>query len=57
MFVYGGFLWITSFGESKRIDRGKTILVWAVAGLAIIASSYVVVNAIILGLVTGKATP
>ena len=56
MFVYGGFLWITSFGESKRIERGKTIVVWAVAGLALIASAYVIVNAVITGLVTGSAT-
>lgn len=55
MFVYGGFLWITSFGESKRIERGKTIIVWAVAGLALIASAYVVVNAVMLGLTTGSA--
>jgi fumarate reductase subunit D len=55
MFVYGGFLWITSFGESKRIERGKNIVVWAVAGLALIASAYVVVNAVMLGLTTGSA--
>lgn len=54
MFVYGGFLWITSFGESKRIERGKNIVVWAVAGLALIAAAYVVVNAVILGLTTGN---
>lgn len=56
MFVYGGFLWITSMGESKRIERGKTIIVWTVAGLAIMASSYVIVNAVINGLTTGSAT-
>ena len=56
MFVYGGVLWITSFGESKRIEKGKTIITWAVLGLAIIAAAYVLVNAVILGLTTGSAT-
>ncbi|MFZ2681690.1 MAG: hypothetical protein WAZ14_01170 [Patescibacteria group bacterium] len=55
MFVYGGVLWITSFGESKRIERGKTVITWAVLGLALIASAYVLVNAVINGLVTGSA--
>ncbi len=56
MFVYGGVLWITSMGESARIDKGKKILVWAVLGLAMIAASYVVVNAVIQALTTGSAT-
>jgi len=55
MFVYGGVLWITSFGEAKRIEKGKTIIIWTVLGLAIIASAYVLVNAVILGLTTGSA--
>lgn len=54
MFVYGGVLWITSMGEAQRIDKGKKILVWAVLGLAMIAASYVVVNAVILGLTRGN---
>lgn len=54
MFVYGGVLWITSMGESARIDKGKKILVWAVLGLAMIAASYVVVNAVILALTQGN---
>ncbi len=56
MFVYGGVIWITSFGEAKRIEKGKSIVTWAVLGLALIASAYVLVNAVITGLVTGSAT-
>lgn len=55
MFVYGGVIWITSFGESKRVEKGKTIVTWTVLGLALIASAYVIVNAVINGLVTGSA--
>ena len=56
MFVYGGVIWITSFGDSKRVDKGKTIIVWTVLGLAMIASAYVLVNAVVNGLITGSAT-
>lgn len=56
MFVYGGVIWITSLGDSKRVEKGKTILTWTVLGLAIIAAAYVLVNAVILGLTTGSAT-
>ncbi len=55
MFVYGGFLWTTSMGEGKRVERGKTIMTWAILGLAVIASAYVIVNALILGLTQGSA--
>lgn len=56
MFVYGGVIWITSFGDSKRVDKGKTIITWTVLGLAMIASAYVLVNAVVQGLITGSAT-
>ncbi len=56
-FVYGGFLWITSMGEAKRVDRGRDILIWAVLGLVVIAAAYVLVNAVISGLVNGSVAP
>lgn len=55
MFVYGGVLWITSFGDSAKVDKGKKVLVWATMGLGMIAASYVLVNAVIQGLATGSA--
>ncbi len=55
MFVYGGVLWITSMGNDKQVAKGKAVLVWAVAGLAIIAGAYAITNAIITGLTTGSA--
>ena len=56
MFVYGGVIWITSFGDAKRVDKGKTIITWTVLGLAMIAGAYGLVNAVIQGLVYGSAT-
>lgn len=54
MFVYGGFLWLTSAGNTTQIDKGKKVLLWAVLGIVLIASAYVVVNAIFTGISTGS---
>ncbi len=55
MFVYGGILWLTSLGDSKRVQRGKDIFIWASLGIIVIASSYIVVNAIFNAILTGTA--
>jgi hypothetical protein len=47
MFVYGGFLWITSRGDAKRIEKGKDTLTHAVIGFAIIILSYSMINFLI----------
>ena len=40
MFIYGGFVWLTSAGSSDKVTKGKNILVWATIGLAVIFMSY-----------------
>lgn len=44
MFLYGGFLWLTSSGNSQKIEEGRNIFVWAILGLVVIFSSYVLVS-------------
>lgn len=39
VFIYGGFLWMTSAGVSKKVEEGKSAMVWAVLGLVIIFSA------------------
>ncbi len=56
MFIYGGVLWMTSNGNPERIKKGKDILVWAIAGLGIIFSSYAIVNAILNALTRGTTS-
>lgn len=53
MFVYGGFLWMTSGGNATQVDKGKKVLLWAILGIVLIAASYAVVTAIFQGLTTG----
>ncbi len=47
MFVYGGFLWLTSGGNPDRIKKGKDVLIWATIGLIVIFSSYALVDFVI----------
>src|SRR3989344_7003769 len=54
MFVWGGVLWLTSGGNSDRIQKGKYTLVWATLGLFIIFASYGLLRVIIDAL-TGQA--
>lgn len=56
MFMYGGVLWLTSMGESDKVEKGKKIFVWTTLGLAIIAGAYTAVNAIMQALSTGSIT-
>ncbi|MBI2475591.1 TrbC/VirB2 family protein [Candidatus Uhrbacteria bacterium] len=55
MFVWGGFLWLTSRGEPKQVTQGKETLKWAVLGLIVIFGAYTLVNALVAGLTTGSA--
>lgn len=48
MFVYGGFLWLTSGGSPDKIKKAQGILVWATLGLTLIFASYAIVDKILL---------
>lgn len=54
MFVYAGVLWITAQGDSKKVQRGKDIMVWATLGLGVIAGAYVGVQALVNALSRGS---
>jgi hypothetical protein len=56
MFIWGGFLWLTSAGEPKRVKKGKDTLIWAAAGLVVIFSAYVVLRTLITLLGTQQLT-
>lgn len=43
-FVYGGVLWMISRGDTAMIQKGKTMMTWAVFGIVIIFSSYAVLT-------------
>lgn len=53
MFIYGGFLWLTSMGSEQKITKGKQVITWAVIGLAVIFLSYAAVG-FVIDTLTGK---
>lgn len=55
MFVWGGFLWLTSRGEPAAVTKGKDTLKWATLGLVVIFTAYILVNAVIDALSKGTA--
>lgn len=44
MFVYGGFLMITSAGKSEQVSKGKTVLTNSIIGIIIIMTSGMMVQ-------------
>ncbi len=56
MFIYGGFMWLTSGGITEKITKGKQVLVWAAIGLVVIFLSYTLVNFVIKGLASSSTT-
>jgi hypothetical protein len=42
--ILGGLMWLTSQGNTEKVKKGKETLVWAVAGLAMIFFSYVILS-------------
>lgn len=53
MFIYGGLMWLTSQGNPEKIKKGQDTIVWAVLGLVLIFSSYIILNFIFKALTRG----
>ncbi|MFA5854329.1 MAG: pilin [Patescibacteria group bacterium] len=44
VFIYGGFIWLTSGGDSGKVSAGKEAMKWAAVGLLVIFTSYGLVS-------------
>jgi len=44
MFLWGGFIWLFSFGEPERVKKGLNTMLWTGAGLVTIFGSTVVIR-------------
>jgi len=47
VFIYAGFLYLTSAGDAKKADEAKKAMTYAVIGILVILLSYVIVKAVI----------
>lgn len=53
LFIYGGFLWITSAGNSERVQEGKKVITGAIVGLVIIFGAATIVRFLVETVRTG----
>lgn len=53
MIIIGAYYYIFSFGDANKATKGKTIVLWAVVGMAVVIMARVIVN-VVTGFV-GKA--
>ena len=44
LIIISGFTWMTSQGDTAKIKKAKDIIIWSVAGIAIILVSYTLVT-------------
>ena len=57
MFVFGGLTWMTAAGAADQVTKGKNIIIWAVIGLVVVFSSYIMVGFVIGQIGGGLITP
>ena len=50
IFIYGGFVWLTSGGNAQKVTQGQHILMWAAIGLVVIFLSYALVKFVLIDL-------
>ncbi|MFA6428223.1 MAG: hypothetical protein WCW02_01615 [Candidatus Buchananbacteria bacterium] len=55
MFLYGGFIWLTSAGNADKVKLGMNAMVWAVLGIAAIFLAYAILSTVLGFFQTGAA--
>ena len=46
VFIYGGFMWLTSAGQQEKVKTGMMTMLYATIGLFVIFSSYAILSLI-----------
>lgn len=57
MFILGGTMWLISGGNETRIKKGRDIMVYALLGLLLAFSSYIILNYVLARLLGARGTP
>ena len=56
LILYAGFLWMTAFGDSAKVDKAKSILEHAAVGLLIVLAAYAISRFVFDTLAGGGST-
>lgn len=54
MLIWGGFQWLTSAGNPEKVKSGTQTMVWAIIGVILVFSSYIILNTFTNYLTGGK---
>ena len=46
MLLIGGFKYLTSGGDAKKTESGRSTIMWAIIGLVVMISSYAIIRVI-----------
>lgn len=57
--LYGGYMWMTSYGNTQKVDKAKELIIGAVIGLVIVVAAYTITNFVVSAILgsVGPATP
>jgi hypothetical protein len=47
LYIYAGLLWMSAGGNSDKVSRAKTILVWTTLGVIVMGGSYMLVRVVL----------
>lgn len=53
MYVWAGFLWLTSAGEEKKVSQGKGVMQWTTLGIIMMFAAYTLVSYLFSSFGTG----
>lgn len=56
LMVYGGYVWMTSFGNEQKVTRAKELIVDAIIGLIIILGAYAISSFVVGQLMKATTT-
>lgn len=56
LMVYGGYMWMTSFGNEQKVTKAKDLIIDAVIGLIIILAAYAISSFVVGQLMKATTT-
>lgn len=51
MLLVGGFKYLTSGGDAKKAESGRSTIMWAIIGIVVMVSSYAIIR--VIEMITG----
>lgn len=51
MFIWGGYLFLTSGGNAEQVKKGKDVILWSTVGIIVIIGSWVLIQYLVQNLV------